>query len=129
GLLRVELVIADPRGDQGALPAHRLLALLEPPALPAVAARLGPERALEASGENRLGDVDRDPAKGVDDLVEGAEVDHDNVVDRKASDALHGLDGERRAPVGEGRVDLVLAVARDVHAQVARDGEERDAVL
>ena len=62
-------------------------------------------------------------------LLEPGEVDDDDVIDRDAGEALDRSDGERRAAVRVGGVDLVVAVARDLDPEVARDGEERDPVL
>src|SRR5207247_1779571 len=64
-LARVEPVDADSRVDQRTLAVHVLLALPEPPALPRRALR-GRVGAVEPVGEDRLLDVDRDPAELVD---------------------------------------------------------------
>ena len=58
-LARVQLVLADPRVDQGALAVHVLRPALEPPALPLLAASLCLERAVEAVREDRLRHVHR----------------------------------------------------------------------
>ena len=62
----VELVLANPRVDQGAPAVHGVLAFGKAPALPALA--LGPrcERAVEAVRDDGLRNVDRDPPELVD---------------------------------------------------------------
>ena len=87
---RVELVLADAGVDQGAPAVHLLLALAEPPARPLLAARVGCVRAVELVREDRLRDVDLDPADGVDHGLEVLEVDEHDVVRLQA--------GERAAP-------------------------------
>jgi hypothetical protein len=95
--------------------------LREPPALPAVAPRLGRVGTVELVREDRPRDVDVDAADLVDHLRECVEVDDHDVVDLDVREAAHGLDRERGPAELERRVDLVVPVARDVDAQVARD--------
>jgi hypothetical protein len=74
----------------------------------------------------RLGHVDRHAAEGVGDPGEAGEVDDDDVVDADLRQLLHGLHHQRRAAEAERRVDLVLAVARDVDVAVAGDRDDLD---
>ena len=83
---RVELVRADPRVDERPPTVHVLDALGEAPSLP-VAAAGWLVRAVECVREDRLRDVDVDPAEGVDELAEAVEVDDDDVVHREAVSA------------------------------------------
>ena len=87
-LRRVELVLADARVDQRALPVHVLPAFLEAPALPGTRTGRRSRRAVEAVGEDRLRHVDLDPADGVDQLLELGEVDEGDVVDSRPVSAL-----------------------------------------
>ena len=125
---RVEPVLPHARVDQRPLAVHRLRPLLEPPAGPLLAARLGRVGAVEAVGEDRLRHVDLDPAERVDHLSEVVEVDEDDVVRPQARERGDGLHRERRPAELEGGVDLVRALAGDVDAQVARDREIRHPV-
>src|SRR4028119_607851 len=71
----------------------------------------------------RLVDLEGDPAHGVHDLFDPAEV-HDHVaVDGDAGKVLDRLGGEVGAAGGEGGVDLVLPDVRYVHERVPRAGE------
>ena len=92
------------------------------------AAPEAPGVAVEAVRDDLLGVVDRDAPERVDELAEAREVDQHDVVDRDARERLHGLDRERGAAERVGDVDAIVAVARDRHAQVARDRQLRDAV-
>ena len=74
-------------------------------------------------------DVDVDAADGIYDLLKGVDVDDDVVVDLYAEEVLHCTLCELFAPIGVRGVDLVVAVARDGDACVARDGEERGLIL
>jgi hypothetical protein len=55
----------------------------------------------------------------VDEVPEAAKVDAHEVVDGQAGDVLEGLHRELDAAVGVGGVQLVVAHAGDVPAQVA----------
>ena len=127
GVRRIELVRPDPRVDERALAVHVLGALLEAPALPALAAS-GLVRAVEPVREDALRHVDLDPADRVDQLAKAVEVDDDDVVDRQAREGLDGGERERRATDLVRRVDLRRAVAGDLDLEVARDREVRDPV-
>ena len=77
----------------------------------------------------RLVDLEGDPAHGVHDLFDAAEV-HDHIaVDGDAGKVLDRLGGEVGAASGEGGVDLVLPNVRYVHERVPRDGEHPTARL
>ena len=76
-----------------------------------------------------LFDVDIDAANGVDDLLKGMGIDDDVVVDADAEEVLHRALRELFTAVRVGGVDLVIAVARDGDARVARDGEKRRLVF
>ena len=71
-------------------------------------------------------DVDVDAAHLVHQPGEALEVDVQVVVDALPGQGADGLDGLRRAAGRVRRVDLVRAVARDGHVQVAREGQHRD---
>ena len=66
-----------------------------------------------------------DATDGVHDPGEAGEPELHVVVDAHAGVLLDGLLQQLRAPVGEGGVDLVHAVAGDLHVGVARDGDHR----
>ena len=74
-------------------------------------------------------DVGEDTAERVDRALEPAEVDRDHVVDREPRDLLDRLEGQLRAPVGVGLVDLGRAVPGDVDLEVTRDREQRGGAL
>ena len=107
---------------------HVLNTLPEAPALPLLAARRRRVRTVEPVREDRLRDVDVDPADLVDQRLEVPEVDDDDVVDGQAGEVRDRPDRERGAAELERRVDLVVAVAGDRHAQVARDREVHEPV-
>src|SRR4029453_1361529 len=92
-LTRVEQVLAHARIDERALPVHVLLAGLEAPAGPARTPRLGAVRAVELRLDPPRND-DVDPADRVDQLLELAEVDEHDVVERNrvAGGVLDRLD-------------------------------------
>ena len=97
-----------------------LPALREAPALPARAARRGGKRAVEL-GDDRPGHVHVDAADLVDQVAELGEVDHDQVVDRNGRVVGDRARGQAWPADLEGGVDLRVAVAGDLNAQVARD--------
>ena len=115
---RVVAVLADPRVDQRPVSVHVLDALGELPPRPrrALARRV---RAVELVREDLLGHVHVDPADRVDELLEGAEVDDHDVVDREPRERLDRLHGERRAADLHRRVDLLVTVAGDRGPEVA----------
>src|SRR5579884_4316608 len=126
----VELVLADPREDQGLVAVHVRRPLVETPAGPAQAPLPGGVRAVEPVREDVLGHVYGDPADRVDQLLELVEVDDHDVVDgqRPPDERVDRADGEPRPAELHGRVDLLLTVARHLGAQVARDREEDEPV-
>src|SRR4029453_19399211 len=75
-------------------------------------------------------DVQPHATEGADELVEAAEVDGDQVVDRKASQLADGLERALGAAGGIGAVDAGPeggpAGAVDLDVEVAREGEKRD---
>ena len=75
----VEHVLADPRVDQRPLAVHAGCPS-ESPAGPLVATRLRGVGAVETIGPDRLRHVHVDPAERVDQILEVAEADHDDVV-------------------------------------------------
>ena len=129
GLRRVEHVLADARVDQRALAVHVLVSLLEPPAGPLVAPRLRRVRAVEPIRPDRLRHVHVDPAERVDQILEVAEVDDDHVVHVEARELVDRAEGELGTTDLERRVDLLRAVARDRHLEIARDREVVEAVV
>ena len=108
---------------------HVLRALAETPTRPALAPRGARVGAVEAVREDRGRHVDRDPADVVDQLLEAREVDGHDVVDRQAGEVADGADREGRPADLERGVDLRLAVAGNLDAQVARDREVGDPVV
>ncbi len=73
----------------------------------------------------RVGEGDLDPAEGVDQVLERAEVDLDVVVDRDVEVQLDGLHQPAGIALVEGRVDPALAVrGADLHPQVAGERED-----
>jgi hypothetical protein len=126
GVGRVERVLATPGVDQRAMAVHVLLALREAPAVPSRAPLLGRIRTVEL-GDDGLRDGDVDPAQLVDQLLELAEVDNGDVVDRQPGQLPDGQHGQARPAELHRRIDLRLSVARDVDDQVARDREICDA--
>ncbi len=75
-----------------------------------------------------VGIVDRHAPERVNEVAEAREVDQHDVVDRDARECAHGADRQCGPAERVGRVDAVVAVPRDRHAQVARDRELGDAV-
>ncbi len=77
-------------------------------------------------------DVHPDPADLGDELLEAAEVDHDQVVDLDPGELLHRLERPLGPAARVGLVDPVaegrLARAMDLDVQVAREREHRDRV-
>ena len=73
-------------------------------------------------------DVDVDAVDRVDRADEAEEVDVDDVVDRQAGQFLDHPQGQFRAAVGVGGVELVGAEAGDFDLEVARDRHQRDRV-
>ena len=81
--------------------------------------------------------IDVDAADGVDDFLEGLDVDDDVVVHVDAEEVLDGALRELLAclraalgtAVGVGGVDLIPAVALDLDAGIARDGHQRGLIL
>ena len=74
-------------------------------------------------------DVDPDAAERVDDLLEAAEVDGDQVVDREAGQPADRLERPLRAAGRVRRVDLraeLVSGAADVDDHVSREREHRD---
>ena len=67
-----------------------------------------------------------DAADRVHHLDEAFEVDDRRVAHVRTGQFLNGLDGERHATPGVGRVDLGHAVSRHVHPQVARERDQVD---
>ena len=67
-----------------------------------------------------------DPAHGIRHGLEALEVGLRDVVDPDLEQVLHGLDEQRLSAIGVGGVDLVLAVARDVDVEVAREVDHVD---
>src|SRR5947209_15995777 len=116
---RVEPVLPDARVDERRVAVHVLHALVEAPALPLLAARRRRVRTVEAVGEDVLRRVDVDAADGVDELLEGAEVDDRGVVDRelRSQQLVHRLYGEPRSAELHCSVDL-LVDAVDRHPEV-----------
>ena len=92
-----------------------------------VAQRVAPVEGLAAGGQidagqrivDRVGGTDVDAAERVDQSGEAVEADLHVVVEAQSGGFFDGLGQQRRATLGEGRVDLVLAVAGDVHIGVA----------
>ncbi len=74
-------------------------------------------------------DVDVDAVDRVHGVGEAGEIDVDDVVDLEPGELLDHVERLLRATGRVGGVELVDADARDVHAQVAWDGEQRDPVL
>lgn len=82
-------------------------------------------------------DIDVDAADGVDDFLEGLDVDDDVVVHVDAEEVLDGALRELLAclraalgtAVGVGGVDLIPAVPLDFDAGIARDGHQRGLVF
>src|SRR4029077_5377794 len=70
--------------------------------------------------------ADVHPAQGVDDLDEAEEVDLDEVVDSQPGVGLNRLHHELRPAQAVGRVDLVHAVAWDVHPGVPGHADHGD---
>src|SRR5205814_3979057 len=66
-----------------------------------------------------------DAAERVDEVREVLEVDVGEVVDLDAEELLDGGDRQGRPADRVGGVDLVAAVAGDVHDRVARDRQPR----
>ena len=85
-------------------------------------------RAVEAVREDRLRHVHLDATDRVDELLEPVEVDDDDVVDGQPGQRLHRRERERRAAHLVRRVDLRRPVAGNLHAEIARNREVRDAV-
>lgn len=82
-------------------------------------------------------DVDINAADGIDDFLEGLDVDDDVMVHVDAEEVFNGalrelLAGLRAAlgtAVGVGRIDFIPAMALDFDARIARDGHQGGLVL
>jgi hypothetical protein len=75
------------------------------------------------------GQSNGDAAERVDQILEVGEVDDDHVVDVEARERPDRLDRERGAADLECSVDLLRAVARDRHLEVARDRQVVEPVM
>ena len=131
GLVRVSLdsALEHQRLDERLLaPAAGDVALAELVALADERQRLGAVEVVPALGDAGAGllGVDPDPADGVGHRLEALEADQPDVVDRHVDQVLDGADQQRRAAVGVGRVDLVLAVPGDRDVEVAREVDQVD---
>src|SRR5690606_31501319 len=74
---------------------------------------------------DRLRQADVDTAEGVDHVGETGETDLRVAVDAQAGGDLHGLHQQLRHAEGEGRVELVAAVAGDAAVGIARQAHQR----
>ncbi len=75
------------------------------------------------------GDRDIDAAEGIDDAGEGVEVDLHVFIDFDVVVVLDGVDGQLDASEGAGGIELVHAVARDLHVAVPQEGRELDLLM
>ncbi len=119
----------DPRVDERAAAVHVLLPLREAPAGPFRAALGRLVRAVEAIRADLSRNDDLDPADGVDQLLEAVEVDEDDMVHVEAGEVLDRAQRERGAADLVRRVDLREPDLRDLDLEVARDRQEREALL
>src|SRR5699024_10947223 len=74
-------------------------------------------------------DLHIDHAEGVDEPLDAVEVDQGDVVDGDPGVVLDRRHRQPHAPVGQGRVDAVLAAPGHVDVQVAGEGGDVDALV